>query len=89
MGALLAATLATLLALLRLGVRLFWRARPGNAGSIRILEAAPVVVLIAVGAGLTVMAEQVMAYVTAAGQTLHQPALYIHAVLAGSRLGQP
>jgi multicomponent K+:H+ antiporter subunit D len=89
MGALLAATLATLLAFLRLGVRLFWRARPGNAGSIRILEAAPVVVLIAVGAGLTVMAEQVMAYVTAAGQTLHQPALYIHAVLAGSRLGQP
>jgi multicomponent K+:H+ antiporter subunit D len=87
--ALLGASLAALLAFLRIGVRLFWTARETTRPRVRMLEAVPVAFLVLVGIGLTVMAGPVMTYLTAAARALHQPDAYIHAVLATSKPVQP
>ena len=73
--------LATLVALTRAGIRVFWlpdeRAVPG----VRLAELAPLAALLLACAVLTVQAGPIMQYLQATAQTLHDPHGYVQGVL--------
>jgi multicomponent K+:H+ antiporter subunit D len=73
--------LAAIIALGRTGVRLFWAAPDGIVPRVRVVELAPVAVLLALCAALTVGAGPVMQYLQDAARVLHAPAPYIDEVL--------
>jgi multicomponent K+:H+ antiporter subunit D len=73
----LAATIATA----RAGVRIFW-ASPGlSVPRVRVIEIAPVALLLAACAALTVQAGPAMRYMQDTAQSLHAPRGYIEGVL--------
>ena len=79
-AALLLSGLASLIALSRLGVRLFWdNERP--VPHLQWLEAGPVVVLLLLCATLALAAGPAMSYFTATADMLHDSASYIDSVL--------
>lgn len=82
MGAMLSTGLAALVALTRIGMRLFWSVVGRNTPRLRVIEAAPVATLVLLCVGLTVAAEPVMAFLQAAADGLASPQTYIDAVLA-------
>lgn len=79
--ALLAAGLAGLIALTRMGIRLFWTVTERTTPRLRVIEAGPVAFLILLAIALTAMAGPVMAFLESAAVTLHDPGMYIDAVL--------
>jgi multicomponent K+:H+ antiporter subunit D len=81
-GAMLATGLAAIIGLTRMGMRLFWSVAGRNTPRLRVIEAAPVALLILVCVALTMVAEPVMAYMQAAAQGLSAPQTYIDAVLS-------
>ena len=81
----LTAGLASIIALARVGMRLFWSVTGRTTPRLRIIEAAPVAFLLLLCIGLTVAARPVMTYLEATAQTLHTPRLYIEAVLPAQR----
>jgi len=86
-AALLLSGLAGLIALSRLGIRVFWDSeRP--TPRLQWLEAGPVAALILLCILLAFGAGPAMHYFDAAAGSLHDPATYIDAVLPGSR-GMP
>lgn len=72
---------ATVIGMGRAGVRRFWSAPDASAPRVRVVEIAPVVVLLALCAALTMQAGASMRYLNAAAQALHAPAGYISDVL--------
>ncbi len=90
MATVLAAGLATLIALARSGSLLFYRTRSGPkpeaapAGALAA-ELLPVVGLLALVLALTVGARPAADYAQAAAQQLQEPGPYIHAVLGGGK----
>jgi multicomponent K+:H+ antiporter subunit D len=80
--AVLSSSLAALVALTRIGVRLFWTVSGRTTPRLRIIEAAPVAFLILLAVGMTVGAQPVMTYLQSAAQTLHDPQMYIEAVFS-------
>jgi multicomponent K+:H+ antiporter subunit D len=52
---------------------------------LRVAEAAPVALLVALTIGMTALASPVMSYLQAAAASLHDPQSYIDAVLSGAR----
>ncbi len=80
--ALLAAGLAGLIALSRIGIRLFWTVIERTTPRLRVIEAGPVAFLLLLTMILTASAAPVMAYLESAARTLHDPQRYIDAVLA-------
>ncbi len=78
---LLAGGLTGLIALARVGMRLFWSVAGRNTPRLWITEAAPVAFLIAVCVALTVAAGPTMSYLDAAASALADPSVYIRAVL--------
>lgn len=82
MAAMLCTGLAALVALTRIGMRLFWSVVGRNTPRLRVIEAAPVAVLVLLCVGLTIAAEPVMAFLQAAADGLISPQTYIDAVLA-------
>jgi len=82
MAALLAAGFAALVALTRVGLRLFWTNVERTTPRLRVIEAAPVAFLLLLTAGLTVAANPVMTYLESASSSLHDPHTYIRVVLA-------
>lgn len=80
--ALLAAGLAGLIALTRIGMRLFWSAAQRTTPRLRVIEAGPVAFLILLCVAATVAASPLMTYLDAAAQTLNAPQTYIDAVLS-------
>lgn len=80
--ALLAAGLAGVIALTRIGMRLFWSAVQRTTPRLRVIEAGPVAFLILVCIAMTVGASPLMTYLDAASQMLHAPRTYIDAVLS-------
>jgi multicomponent K+:H+ antiporter subunit D len=80
--AVLSSSLAALVALTRIGVRLFWTVSGRTTPRLRIIEAAPVAFLILLAVGMTVGARPVMTYLQSAAQTLHDPQMYIEAVFS-------
>lgn len=77
---LLLSGLATLIALTRIGVQLFWAAED-DIPQIRALEVAPVALLVAASVLMTVKAEPVMRYTNRTAAALVQGGSYIDAVM--------
>lgn len=80
-AAVLASGLAGLIALSRVGVRLFWSVAARTTPRLRLLEATPVAMLVMFAIGLTVYAGPVYRYLDDAARSLHQPDAYVDAVL--------
>lgn len=81
----LTAGLAGIIALARIGMRLFWSVTGRTTPRLRVIEAGPVAFLLLLCIGLTVAARPVMTYLEATAQTLHTPRFYIEAVLPAQR----
>jgi multicomponent K+:H+ antiporter subunit D len=74
--------LASVIALSRIGMRLFWSLAARNTPRLRLVEATPVAVMVLLCLGLTVVADPVMHYLDEAARSLHKPDTYIHSVLS-------
>jgi multicomponent K+:H+ antiporter subunit D len=73
---------AGLIALSRVGMRLFWSVAARTTPRLRILEAAPIAVLILLCFALSAAADPVTRYLDSAARSLHQPDTYVRAVLS-------
>jgi multicomponent K+:H+ antiporter subunit D len=71
---------AAMIALTRVGMRLFWSVRGRRTPRLRIIEAAPAAFLILLCLALTAGAGPVMTYLESAAQSLHSPQVYIRVV---------
>ncbi|HEX7786024.1 MAG TPA: monovalent cation/H+ antiporter subunit D, partial [Methylomirabilota bacterium] len=78
---LIASGLAAIVAMGRAGVRIFWATQIPAPPRVRVLELAPVALLIALSVSLTLQAEPAMRYLQQAAQALHAPGGYIDEVL--------
>ncbi|HEU4593016.1 MAG TPA: monovalent cation/H+ antiporter subunit D [Steroidobacteraceae bacterium] len=72
----------SVIALSRIGMRLFWSVASRTTPRLRLLEAAPVAVLVLICLGITVAADPVARYLDSTARSLHQPDTYIRAVLS-------
>jgi multicomponent K+:H+ antiporter subunit D len=66
----------------RTGIRYFWSPADRTAPRLNVAEGVPVLALLLACAWLTVRAEPVLRYTSAAAEALHAPAAYIDAVLS-------
>jgi multicomponent K+:H+ antiporter subunit D len=81
MGLLIVAGLFTVIALSRAGVRYFWSPLNRPAPRLRVIDTAPVALLLALVAVLAWQADPVLRYTQATARALHQPDDYIHSVV--------
>jgi multicomponent K+:H+ antiporter subunit D len=79
--AVLGSSLIALIALSRMGMRLFWSSDEIVTPRLHLIEAAPVAVLLLLSVGLTVGTGPAMDYLSLAGEALSSPQAYIDAVL--------
>jgi multicomponent K+:H+ antiporter subunit D len=79
---LMASGLASTLALVRAGMRIFWTDESPPPPAVRAIEMAPVGALLALCLALTVAAGPAMRYLNDAAQALHAPQGYVGGVLA-------
>jgi multicomponent K+:H+ antiporter subunit D len=82
---LLAGGLVGLIALSRLGMRLFWSVIGRNTPRLRLMEAGPVAFLVLLCFALTLAAGPAMTYLDSTAQMLNQPQTYIRTVLSGGQ----
>jgi multicomponent K+:H+ antiporter subunit D len=82
-AALVLSGLATLVAMVRTGIDVFWAA-PLAVPRVSLLEIAPIGLLLALCAGLTVAAGPAMDYMLAAASALHAPGAYLDGVLGAA-----
>lgn len=75
---------AAIFASSRLGMRLFWARAARRVPRLRVLEAAPVALLVIVTFALAAFAPAVMQFLQTAAASLHDPNAYVQAVLGGS-----
>jgi multicomponent K+:H+ antiporter subunit D len=73
---------ASVIALSRIGMRLFWSMAARTTPRLRLLEAMPVAVMVLLCIALAIMADPVTRYLEHAAQSLHQPDTYIRSVLS-------
>ena len=73
--------LAALIAMTRAGIRAFWAAPDRAVPRVRMIEMAPVAVLLILCAAQTVQAGPVMRFMQATAQSLHAPGDYVRDVL--------
>jgi multicomponent K+:H+ antiporter subunit D len=85
---LVASSLVSMIAMARSGIDVFWT-NTTPLPPVRIVELAPVVLLIALCLGLTIQAGPVMAYMNATAQALHAPSTYMKGVLPPASRGEP
>ena len=78
---LVASGLAVIIAMGRAGVRRFWASPEESVPHVRVIEMAPIVLLLALSAVLTFKAGPAMRYLDKAAQALHAPRGYIDGVL--------
>jgi len=81
-AAMLATGLAAIIALARIGMRLFWSVVGRTTPRLRVIEVGPVAVLVLLCIGLTFAADPVMTFMKAAGEGVSSPQTYIDAVLS-------
>ncbi len=80
-AAVLGSGFISIIALARMGIRLFWSPEEIAAPRLHLVEAAPVALLLLLSVGLTIEAGPVMSYLSLAEAALAAPQLYIDAVL--------
>jgi multicomponent K+:H+ antiporter subunit D len=73
--------LAAIISMGRAGVRIFWAAEERSLPRVRVVEMAPVGLLLALAFALTIAAGPAMQYLHAAAAALHAPQTYIRSVL--------
>ncbi len=92
-GTVLLSGMASLIALSRVGMRLFWSVAGRATPRLRVLEAAPVGALVLLCLVLGVAADPVARYLDSTARSLHQPDTYVRTVLAarvrGDARGEP
>jgi multicomponent K+:H+ antiporter subunit D len=71
-----------LIAMTRAGIRTLWTPQDRIVPRVRVIELAPVAVLLLASAALTVRAEPAMRYMQAAADAVHAPHDYVRGVLA-------
>jgi multicomponent K+:H+ antiporter subunit D len=81
--------LAALIALTRAGVRVFWASAEREVPRVRLIEMAPVAVLLLLCAVQTIEAGPIMRFLEATAQSLHAPEDYVRAVLGGANKQAP
>ncbi len=81
MAALILSGLATVIAMLRAGIEVFWASPAARLPRIGLIEVMPIALLLLLAAALTIGAGSAMAYMQAAAQELHLPAAYLRGVL--------
>jgi multicomponent K+:H+ antiporter subunit D len=79
--------LATLIAIMRLGVNAFWTQSDLPPPQVRVVEAMPIVFLLSLALLLTIQGGAAMRYIEATAQWLHAPRFYAEAVLSTPRRG--
>lgn len=80
-AALVLSGLATLVAMVRIGIDVFWASPPASVPRVSLLELAPVGLLLGLAVALTVAAAPAMDYMLAAATSLHAPGAYLEGVL--------
>lgn len=78
--------LATLIALVRVGIHTFWTTVDDSVPKVLAVEIVPVLALITLTMLLTVQAQPVMRYMEATARALHQPQIYIDGVMGAPRV---
>jgi multicomponent K+:H+ antiporter subunit D len=73
--------LAALIAMTRAGIRTFWASPDRSVPRVRLIEMAPVAVLLLLCALQTAQAGPIMRFIQATAQSLHAPGAYIRGVL--------
>ncbi|MEY9178730.1 multicomponent K+:H+ antiporter subunit D [Bradyrhizobium sp. USDA 326] len=73
--------LATLIAMARAGIRIFWASPDRMVPRVRVIEMAPIMFLLLICAAQTVLAGPVIRFMQATAQSLHAPAGYVSDVL--------
>ena len=73
---------ATIVGMARAGVRRFWAKQAGSVPRVRLVEFAPIVVLLALCAALTIGAGPLIGYLDEGARALHAPGGYVDRVLA-------
>jgi multicomponent K+:H+ antiporter subunit D len=81
--------LAQLIALTRIGIRLFWTGSARRTPRLRVLEAAPVAAVVLLCLALTATSGAAMRFFESAGASLHAPEVYTRIVLSAPGVDQP
>jgi multicomponent K+:H+ antiporter subunit D len=81
-AAMLGTGLAAIIAVTRVGMRLFWSVVGRTTPRLRVIEAGPVAMLLLLCVALTIAADPVMSFTQAAARGLSAPQTYIEAVLS-------
>jgi multicomponent K+:H+ antiporter subunit D len=84
LAALILSGLATIIAMTRTGIDVFWASPAATIPRVGLIEAAPVGLLLILCCALTIGAGPVMEYMQAAAEALHAPQDYLQGVLASS-----
>lgn len=80
--------MAAVIAMTRAGIRVFWASPDRTVPRVRLLEMAPVAILLLLCAMQTIQAGPILRFVQATAQSLHAPHDYIRAVLGPVVEGQ-
>lgn len=81
LAALILSGLATVVAMTRTGIDVFWASPAGAIPRVRVVEFAPIMVLLTLCVALSVQAGPVMRYMEATAESIHGPHGYISGVL--------
>jgi multicomponent K+:H+ antiporter subunit D len=73
--------LASLVAMMRTGIRTFWAPLETVVPRVLVIEVAPILALIVLCLGMSVYGGTLIRYTDAASQAIHEPAAYIEGVL--------
>jgi multicomponent K+:H+ antiporter subunit D len=84
LGLLIGSGLAAIISMGRAGVRRFWASTDAFVPRVRVIEIAPILLLLGLCAALTIEAGAVMRYLDMAAAALHEPRGYIERVLPPS-----
>ncbi|MFT4150149.1 MAG: monovalent cation/H+ antiporter subunit D [Paracoccaceae bacterium] len=85
---LLMSGLATMVALVRVGIQTFWVTAEEELPRVLALELGPVVALLLMAVTMTVQAEPVMRYMTTTAMALDRPQIYVGGVIRAARVGE-
>ncbi|MGH6860780.1 MAG: monovalent cation/H+ antiporter subunit D, partial [Phyllobacterium sp.] len=79
--------LSALIAMTRMGIRVFWAPIEGTVPRVLVMEIVPVVVLLVLCLQIVIQAGPIMHYMNETAQSLYEPQNYTRAVLSAPRAG--
>jgi multicomponent K+:H+ antiporter subunit D len=89
MGLLILSGLATMIAMLRAGINRFWAPTDDHVPRVRVVEIAPVALLLGLSVALVLLAGPVMSFLQALSDAAYNPAAYVGAVLGTGAEASP